>query len=75
MMSKKTSPCIGICKFYRDGHCIGCSMTKSQKSISKRLREPRERDDFFATLMLQQNELGGYESWELKYKQKINAKT
>lgn len=50
-------------------------MTKSQKSISKKLSEPREWDDFFATLMSQQNELGGYESWELKYKQKINAKT
>jgi hypothetical protein len=50
-------------------------MTKSQKSISKKLREPRERDDFLASLVMQQNELGGYESWELKYRQKINAKT
>ena len=74
-MSKKTSPCIGICKFYRDGHCIGCSMTKSQKSISKNIREPREREDFLASLVMQQNELGGYESWELQYRQKIKAKT
>ena len=74
-MLKKTSPCTAICKFYRDGHCIGCSMTKSQKSISKKLREPIERNNFLASLVMQQNELGGYESWELKYRQKINAKT
>ena len=74
-MAKNKSPCIGICKFYRDGHCIGCSMTKSQKSISKKIREPRQREDFLASLVMQQNELGGYESWELKYRQKINAKT
>ena len=61
-MAKNTSPCIGICKFYRDGHCIGCSMTKSQKSISKKIREPREREDFLASLVMQQKELGGYES-------------
>ena len=73
-MSKKTTPCIGICKFYRDGHCIGCSMTKLQKSISKKLREPREKDDFLASLVMQQNELGGYESWELKYRQKTKDK-
>ena len=73
-MSKKTSPCIGICKFYRDGHCIGCSMTKSQKSISKKLREPREKNDFLTSLVMQQNELGGYESWELKYRQKTKDK-
>ena len=74
-MAKNKSPCIGICKFYRDGHCIGCSMTKSQKSISKKIREPREREDFLASLVMQQNELGGYESWDLKYRQKINSKT
>jgi hypothetical protein len=50
-------------------------MTRSQKSFSKKLREPRERNDFLASLVMQQNELGGYESWELKYRQKINAKT
>ena len=72
-MSKKTSPCIGICKFYRDGHCVGCSMTKAQKSNSKKLTDPKEMNDFLTSLVMQQNDLGGYESWELKYRQKINA--
>ena len=50
-------------------------MTKSQKSISKKIREPGERDDFLASLVMQQSELSGYESWEFKYRQKINAKS
>ena len=38
-MSKKTpSPCIDVCKFRREGHCIGCSMTKAQKSMFKKLK-------------------------------------
>ena len=34
-MAKILSPCIDICKFKREGHCIGCSMTKAQKSTFK----------------------------------------
>ena len=48
-------------------------MTKAQKSNSKKLTDPKEMNDFLTSLVMQQNDLGGYESWELKYRQKINA--
>lgn len=62
-MGKKDSPCIGVCKFTRDGHCIGCSMTKEQKAISKKLKKRHDIDEFVTMLVLQQEEMGGYGHW------------
>ena len=69
-MSKKNSPCIGVCKFKRDGHCIGCSMTKKQKEMSKKLKEPKQTEAFFAMLVAQQEEMGGYGHWQGAYERK-----
>ncbi|MGY9010678.1 MAG: DUF1289 domain-containing protein [Rhodobacterales bacterium] len=32
------SPCVDICKFKLQGHCLGCSMTKAQRSLFKSLK-------------------------------------
>ena len=58
-MAKILSPCIDICKFKRQGHCIGCSMTKAQKSTFKALKKKKQRAEFINTLREQQNRLGG----------------
>ena len=42
-MAKTPSPCIDVCKFKREGHCIGCSMTKPQRKMFKSLKKPRSR--------------------------------
>ncbi|MEM7463357.1 MAG: DUF1289 domain-containing protein, partial [Pseudomonadota bacterium] len=41
-MSKKIpSPCVDVCKYKRQGHCIACSMTKAQKSQFKKLKNDK----------------------------------
>ena len=37
-MAKLYSACVKTCKYRDDGHCVGCSMTKAQKKISKKLK-------------------------------------
>ncbi|MEM9708103.1 MAG: DUF1289 domain-containing protein [Pseudomonadota bacterium] len=68
--AKLPSPCIDVCKFRRDGHCAGCSMTKAQKKISKRLRSSGERAAFIEMLLHQQNGLGRYSHWRRTYAKK-----
>ena len=69
-MSKNNSPCIGVCKFERDGHCIGCSMTKEQKVISKKLKKRYQIDQFINMLISQQEKMGGYGHWPAAFERK-----
>ena len=69
-MGKKNSPCIGVCKFTREGHCIGCSMTKEQKKFSKKLKKRHQIDDFISMLISQQEKMGGYGHWQEAFARK-----
>ena len=69
-MSKIPSPCIGVCKYRRGDHCIGCSMSKDQKKLFKTLKKARLRQAFIQMLRAQQQVLGGYEHWEKAYSRK-----
>ncbi|MBM7067252.1 DUF1289 domain-containing protein [Actibacterium sp. 188UL27-1] len=73
-MSKTPSPCIDVCKFKRQGHCIGCSMTKPQKSLFKKLKTNKHRDAFVAMLVAQQKNLGRYSHWTPVYLRKCLKK-
>ncbi len=73
-MPKTPSPCIDICKFKRDGHCIGCSMTKSQKSMFKSLRKDKHRKAFVEMLVGQQSRLGRFRHWAPAYLRKCLKK-
>ena len=66
-MSKTPSPCIDVCKFKRQGHCIGCSMTKAQKSLFKGLKKEKHRQGFVEMLIGQQSSLGKYAHWTPQY--------
>ncbi|MEM1431353.1 MAG: DUF1289 domain-containing protein [Pseudomonadota bacterium] len=71
-MARKTlSPCISVCKFKRSGpagdHCIGCSMTKTQKKMFKLLKKDEQRDAFIAMLTAQQTTMGKYRAWAPAY--------
>lgn len=70
-MAKTPSPCIGVCKFKRSGpagdHCIGCSMTKTQKKIGKGLKKGRAMADFVALVVAQQQAMGRYLHWRPTY--------
>ena len=58
-MAKIPSPCIGVCKYKRDDHCIGCSMNKDQKKIFKTLKKARMQQAFIKMLCAQQEAFGG----------------
>jgi len=73
-MSKIPSPCIDVCKFKREGHCIGCSMTKAQKSLFKSIKKDSQRQGFVEMLTAQQERMGKYSHWEVKYRKKLLKK-
>lgn len=73
-MSKTPSPCIDVCKFKRDGHCIGCSMSKTQKSLFRSLKKDAHRDAFVQMLTAQQDRMGKYGHWREAYLKKLKKK-
>ena len=73
-MSKVPSPCIDVCKFTREGHCIGCSMTKAQKSLFKGLKKEKHQIAFLEMLRQQQDTLGDYTHWLPAYLKKLKKK-
>ncbi|MFN3208336.1 MAG: DUF1289 domain-containing protein [Roseovarius sp.] len=73
-MSKVPSPCIDVCKFKRAGHCIGCSMTKAQKSAFKQMKNDKQREAFVELLTAQQTVMGRYKHWEGAYAKKCRKK-
>ncbi|QFT60392.1 hypothetical protein FIU94_16300 [Sulfitobacter sp. THAF37] len=73
-MTKVPSPCIDVCKFKREGHCIGCSMTKAQKSLFKGLKKNAEREAFVELLVAQQAVMGRYSHWDKAYATRCHKK-
>lgn len=73
-MSKTPNPCIDVCKYKREGHCIGCSMTKTQKSLFKTLKKDSHRMAFVQMLIHQQEVLGKFKGWRTAYMKKCKKK-
>lgn len=73
-MSKLPSPCISVCKFKREGHCIGCSMTKDQKDMFKKLKKEKHQQAFIDMLVHQQNDLGRYRHWGPAYEKRCEKR-
>jgi len=73
-MPKIPNPCIDVCKFKREGHCIGCSMTKAQKSMFKSLKKDEHRRGFVEMLTAQQQLMGKYTHWNIAYRKKLAKK-
>lgn len=71
---KTPSPCIDVCKYKREGHCIGCSMTKAQKSLFKGLKKNKHRDAFVQMLIAQQERMGKFKAWGPAYKKRCKKK-
>ncbi|MEM9972360.1 MAG: DUF1289 domain-containing protein [Pseudomonadota bacterium] len=73
-MPKVPSPCLDVCKFRREGHCIACSMTKAQKKIFKKLKKAPEREAFIELIQHQQASMGRYDAWPKLYARKCRKK-
>ncbi|MCH2163410.1 MAG: DUF1289 domain-containing protein [Marinovum sp.] len=70
MAKKLPSPCVDVCKYKREGHCIACSMTKTQKSMFKTLKKDKHREAFVDLLMAQQEQMGKYNAWPQMYEKR-----
>lgn len=68
------SPCIDVCKHDRQGNCVGCSMSKAQKSSFKALNGRREKEVFLHMILLQLRSQGGYDAWAKAYRKKCRKK-
>ncbi|MEM7732235.1 MAG: DUF1289 domain-containing protein [Pseudomonadota bacterium] len=74
-MSKKLpSPCVDVCKYKREGHCVACSMTKAQKKQFKSLKKADQRADFIDMLINQQAKLGTSAAWPSIYAKRCAKK-
>jgi predicted Fe-S protein YdhL (DUF1289 family) len=73
-MPRTPSPCIDVCKFKREGHCVGCSLTKDQKFMFKSLKKESHRKGFLTMLMAQQAHLGKFDGWRIAYVKKCQKK-
>lgn len=73
-MPKVPSPCVDVCKYKRQGHCIACSMTKAQKSLLKNLKKPKHQIAFIEMLVVQQTQLGQFTHWREAYDKKCRKK-
>ena len=73
-MARIPNPCIDVCKFRREGHCIGCSMTKDQRKMFKALKKDSHRQSFVKMLRAQQQVMGKYKHWLLAYDKKLRKK-
>ena len=71
--ARAPSPCIGVCKF-RDGQCIGCSMTQHEKKAFKRLKKKSRRRDFFARLVARLHAAARLDYWARMYRRKCDRK-
>lgn len=74
MGEKLPSPCIDVCKYRNQGHCIACSMTKLQKKAFKKQAGTKGRAAFLKMLVLQQASLGRYTAWANVYRRKCAKK-
>ena len=70
---KIPSPCIDVCKYKLKNHCIGCSMTRSQKKAFKKLNST-EKKKFVKLIIDQQKFLGNFKNWEKRYQKKCYKK-
>ena len=73
-MPKVPSPRIYVCNYIRQGHCIGCSMTKAQKSLYKQMKKEKHQQAFVHMLVSQQENMGKFSHWADAYAKRCRKK-
>ena len=74
MQKQIPSPCIDVCKYNNNGHCVACSMTKQQKKRFRKLKTNKLKKVFLRKLIDQQNKLGSQPKWQVIYEKKCLKK-
>ena len=73
-MSAVPSPCVDVCKYRKNGLCIGCAMTEREKKAFKTLEGKARRRAFLAALIARQAETGDFRHWQKAYARKCRKK-
>ncbi|KQT88191.1 DUF1289 domain-containing protein [Aurantimonas sp. Leaf443] len=65
------SPCVDVCKYKRQGRCIGCSMTKEEKQAFPNSGGPEAKRAFIEGLMTRLAEATRNPAfWAMSYRRK-----
>ena len=65
------SPCVDICKYKRQGRCVGCSMTKAEKQAFPSSGGAAQKRDFIETLIARLRESARNPAfWVMSYRRK-----
>ena len=65
------SPCVDVCKYKRQGRCVGCSMTKDEKQRFPENGGADARRAFITELMARLEESGRNPAfWVMSYRRK-----
>ena len=65
------SPCVDICKYKRQGRCVGCSMTQMEKQAFPHSGGAEAKKAFLETLMARLAETGRNPAfWVMSYRRK-----
>ncbi|KTR08042.1 hypothetical protein NS365_02250 [Aureimonas ureilytica] len=72
--AKAPSPCISVCKFRDNGHCIGCGMTKPEKKRFKKLGGKAEKKGFLTLLVARLEASGRLGYWSRMYRRRCDKK-
>ena len=73
------TPCMDICRYELEGHCVACSMTKAQKALFGALKREAAQAQFLRDLQAQQEELRArlgaerFAQWATAYRHKCRA--
>ncbi|MEF2552564.1 DUF1289 domain-containing protein [Aurantimonas sp. A2-1-M11] len=65
------SPCVDICKYKRQGRCVGCSMTKAEKQAFPSSGGAAQKREFIETLITRLQESARNPAfWVMSYRRK-----
>jgi len=73
------TPCVDVCRYELEGHCLQCSMTKAQKATFGALKKERAKAAFLRDLVEQQQALldrfpdARFAMWLTAYRAKCRA--
>lgn len=71
LWARAPSPCIDVCKYKRQGRCIGCSMTKLEKQMFPQSGSADQKKAFIETLMENLDKIGRNPAfWAYTYRHK-----
>ncbi|KAA0971623.1 DUF1289 domain-containing protein [Aureimonas fodinaquatilis] len=64
------SPCVDVCKYKRQGRCVGCTMTKAEKDSFPASGNAAMKKAFFETVIARVSQERNPAFWAIAYRRK-----